>query len=652
MLPIILGVARIGAVAVRGVAKGIAATARVAVKGVVAGAKAIGRGVAAATRGAGKAIKAIGKAARKGVASVARGVGKIGTRSGNSDKSNEYEETENSSESDATPQSANNTNNEDSSDENKNNIQESKETSLVGSATILQAISNQISILRKTVEGYESLLFKKEQSSEVADIEKEIESKDIEDATKEGVKPKKEDKKSGGLIQKLLAGLLFGIFAFLPNIMKFFTDSKEAIKALPQKIIDSFKGIIDSISGVIKEYVVDPIVKFFKVDVGAALDTLFIFIGDKIEAIMDIPKKMMNAVSMAINEIVTKAITTFIGFIEDNPYLKSIPRISSALESAQKKLEGLKKEKNTLDIERTDIEDRAKARENTTISDTVEKAQARARLRLEAQLTHPPTDATDGTGQDAKPEPPGGKVTPISGMDDIKKMIKGYEGKGIPGKPGQPYQDSKKLWTVGYGHLIGNGTTGPGEYEGRTLSEEEMDALFEEDFAKHVKMAEKAPGWNMANESGKGAMIDLTYNMGPGWYIKFKAAARALKEGDFARAAAELLYKDASDPSKGPSGYSQDVGKRAQLTAGLLAAGKASGDQLGGNAVAETPAGIGDQISPKPKPETTASPQVAVVVPPASPTGGNAGGKKLVSKPDPNQVQQMYAQGLGMPGTA
>jgi hypothetical protein len=70
-----------------------------------------------------------------------------------------------------------------------------------------------------------------------------------------------------------------------------------------------------------------------------------------------------------------------------------------------------------------------------------------------------------------------------------------------------------------------------------------------------------------------------------------------------------------------------------------------------GTAVAEAPAGVGEQIGAKPKPETAASPQVAVVVPPASPTGGNAGGKKLVSKPDPNQVQQMYAQGLGMPGT-
>jgi hypothetical protein len=514
--------------------------------------------------------------------------------------------------------------------------------------SILSSIAEQINILRKNVEEYESVLFKREQSSEAAVIEKKVESKDTEDATKEGTKIKKKNKVSEGFIQKLLGGLLFTVFAFLPPILKFFTDSKEAIKALPQKIINSFKGIIDSISSVIKEYVIDPVVKFFTVDVGAALDTLFIFIGDKIEAIMDIPKKMMNAVSMAINEIVTKAITTFIGFIEDNPYLKSIPGISSALESAQKKLEGLKKEKNTLDTERTDIEDRAKAREKTTISDTFDKAQAERQAQYDKE--RPPTGATGGTGQVAQPEI-GGKVTPISGMDDIKKMIKGYEGKGIPGKPGQPYQDSKGLWTVGYGHLIGNGTTGPGPYAGKTLSEEEMDALFEEDFAKHVKMAEKAPGWNMANESGKAAMIDLTYNMGPGWYIKFKAAARALKEGDFARAAAELLYKDASDPSKGPSGYSRDVGKRAQKTAGLLAAGKGTGDQLGGTAVAEAPAGVGEQIGAKPKPETAASPQVAVVVPPASPTGGNAGGKKLVSKPDPNQVQQMYAQGLGMPGT-
>ena len=621
MLPAILGVARIGAVALRGVATGIAATARVAVKGAVAGAKAIGRGVAVAARGAGKAINAIGKAARKGVATIARGVGKAGTTSGDRDEPNEYEETESPSESDATPQSANNTDISRESDSSEV-IKKSEEASSVD-INILQAISNQISILRKTVEGYESLLFKKEQSSEAAAIEKKVESKDIGDATKEGVKPKKEDKKSGGFIQKLLGALLFGIFAFLPNIMKFFTDSKEAIKALPQKIIDSFKGIINSISGVIKEYVVDPIVKFFKVDVGAALDTLIIFIGDKIEAIMDFPKRLMNAALMKLNELMTDAITTFLPIIKlflPDDYIKTIEAKLGTLKVEKKKLEG----------EKTALNERQVAREKTTISGTFEKQQAERQTQYDKE--HPPTG---GTGQVAKPEREV-NVPKVQGMDDVKAMVKRHEGVRK-----QAYKDSVEKWTIGVGHLIGNGSS-QGEYAGRTLTDKEVDDLFEEDFAKHVKIAEKTPGWNLANDAGKAAMIDLAFNMGY-WWKKWPNTAKAFAEGNFDAAAAGL---------KDSKWYTQ-VGDRAKEIVALVKSGKGgSGGESTGTAVAEAPAGVGEQIGAKPKSETATTPQVAVVVPPASPTGGNAGGKKPVSKPDPNQVQRMYAQGLGMPGTA
>ena len=636
MLPIILGVLRgVGAVAVRGAAKGIAATARVAVKGVVAGAKAVGKGIAVATRaaatgakaigrgvavaarGAGKAINAIGKAARKGVATIARGVGKAGTTSGDRDEPNEYEETESPSESDATPQSANNTDISRESDSSEV-IKKSEEASSVDT-NILQAISNQISILRKTVEGYESLLFKKEQSSEAADIEKDV----IEDATKEDAKPKKEDKKSEGLIKKLLAGLLFSIFSFLPNIMKFFKDSKKAIKALPQKIIDSFKGIIDSISGVIKEYVVDPIVKFFKVDVGAALNTLFIFIGDKIEAIMDFPKRLMNAALMKLNELMTDAITTFLPIIKrflPDDYIKTI----------EAKLGTLKAEKGKLEEEKTTLNERQVAREKTTIPDTFEKQQAERQTQYDKE--HPPTG---GTGQVAKPEREV-NVPKVQGMDDVKAMVKRHEGVRK-----QAYKDSVEKWTIGVGHLIGNGSS-QGEYAGRTLTDKEVDDLFEEDFAKHVKIAEKTPGWNLANDAGKAAMIDLAFNMGY-WWKKWPNTAKAFAEGNFDAAAAGL---------KDSKWYTQ-VGDRAKEIVALVKSGKGgSGGESTGTAVAEAPAGVGEQIGAKPKSETATTPQVAVVVPPASPTGGNAGGKKPVSKPDPNQVQRMYAQGLGMPGTA
>ena len=593
MLPVILGVARIGAVALRAASTGISAVARVAVRGIAAGARSVGRGIAAGARS-------------------------VGTD--NNEKSNNEDATRITNNED----NADTTTNEDTTDENKNNIQKSKETSLVGSATILNAISNQISILRKTVEEYESVLFKREQSSEAANIENEIESEDIADATNESAKSKKKNKTPEGFIQKLLGGLLFTVFAFLPPILKFFSDSKDVIKALPQKIIDSFKGIIDSISSVIKEYVIDPVVKFFTIDVGAALDTMFIFIGDKIDSIMDIPKKMMNAVSMAVNEIVTKAVTTFIGFIEENPYLKSIHRISDALESAQKKLERLKVEKNTLVTKRDDIEVEAKARETTTISGTFNKQQATRQAQYDKE--HPPV---------AKPEREV-NAPKVQGMDDVKAMVKRHEGIRK-----QAYEDSVGKWTIGVGHLIGNGSS-PGEYAGKTLTNKEVDDLFEEDFAHHVKIAEKTPGWNLANDSGKAAMIDLAFNMGA-WWHKWKDASKALTEGNFDAAADALI----------DSKWYTQVGDRAKEIVAMMRGGKGGAtDESTGTAVAEVPAGVGEQIVPKPKPEVAATtPQVAVVVPPASPTGGNAGGTKTISAPDPNQVQRLYATSLGIPGT-
>jgi lysozyme len=214
-------------------------------------------------------------------------------------------------------------------------------------------------------------------------------------------------------------------------------------------------------------------------------------------------------------------------------------------------------------------------------------------------------------------------------------MIKLHEG-----VRDQAYKDSLGKWTIGVGHLIGDGSS-PGEYAGRKLSPQEIDNLFEEDFAKHVKIAEKTPGWNLANDAGKAAMIDLAFNMGY-WWKKWPNTAKALSEGNFDAAANGLQ----------DSKWYTQVGRRAPKIVSLMRAGKGGGIETTDTAVAEAPAGVGEQIGPKPKPETATTPQVAVVVPPASPTGGNAGGKKPVSKPDPNQVQRMYAQGLGMPGTA
>ena len=153
-------------------------------------------------------------------------------------------------------------------------------------------------------------------------------------------------------------------------------------------------------------------------------------------------------------------------------------------------------------------------------------------------------------------KPPAEKIKPsvITGGDKgIMNMIKQHEG-AIP----YPYKDSKGLWTIGVGHLIGDGKSLPSQYEAYknnggpydkknnktpALTEAEMEALFIKDFESHKKKAMKAPGWNNANETGQAALIDLTYNMGAWWTI-FKKASAAMEQGDFNKAADQLQYKN------------------------------------------------------------------------------------------------------------
>ena len=153
--------------------------------------------------------------------------------------------------------------------------------------------------------------------------------------------------------------------------------------------------------------------------------------------------------------------------------------------------------------------------------------------------------------------------TKVSGDDDIKAMIIGHEGVRY-----EPYKDPGGLWHVGVGHLIGDGSTLP-EHMNRTFSATEVNNLFESDYAKHKKIAERTPGYDKANKAGKAALIDLSFNMGA-WYTEFKKAAAALKDGDFVTASKEL---------KDSKWYGQ-VGARGPTIVSLVAS---AGDNSGGS---------------------------------------------------------------------
>jgi GH24 family phage-related lysozyme (muramidase) len=175
---------------------------------------------------------------------------------------------------------------------------------------------------------------------------------------------------------------------------------------------------------------------------------------------------------------------------------------------------------------------------------------------------------TDGSGLDASSKatgtstadlkvmpPPKVKVS-SQGMseEEIKQMIIAHEGKRY-----RPYQDTLGLWTVGVGHLIGDGKSLPPAMN-REFSEEEIMAMFEKDYAHHRSAAMNIPGFGKLDGRGQGALTDLTFNMGPSWISKWPKLKKQLGEGDTQSAAKNL------EQSKW---YGQ-VGNRAPTIVSLL----------------------------------------------------------------------------------
>lgn len=133
-----------------------------------------------------------------------------------------------------------------------------------------------------------------------------------------------------------------------------------------------------------------------------------------------------------------------------------------------------------------------------------------------------------------------------------REMIKEHENIRL-----DVYEDSLGNKTVGYGHLID--ADSPKDIRnlklGEKISEKRAEEIFEEDYTYHLRAAKKIPGFSKASKSQKEALVDLTFNMGPSWYKNFPDFAEAFEDGNYAKAAEELVDSD---------WYSQ-VGRRAPI---------------------------------------------------------------------------------------
>jgi GH24 family phage-related lysozyme (muramidase) len=170
----------------------------------------------------------------------------------------------------------------------------------------------------------------------------------------------------------------------------------------------------------------------------------------------------------------------------------------------------------------------------------------------------PAAAAAGGSGGGGKESlgatpPPGTQKSPGSsggGIDDaaLKNMIKQHEG-----VVQYPYKDSLGKWTIGVGHLIGNGSTlppefadyanngpayGPGSKNNNTTpawSMEQVDQVLESDLQVSKQGASKnTKNFDTMSTPGKNAFVDLAFNMGPAWIQQkgFKSLDASLERKD------------------------------------------------------------------------------------------------------------------------
>jgi len=130
----------------------------------------------------------------------------------------------------------------------------------------------------------------------------------------------------------------------------------------------------------------------------------------------------------------------------------------------------------------------------------------------------------------------------------IKDMIKKHEG-----WRSKPYNDTEGILTIGYGFNIAQGIT---REEGEAL----LDIRLKKVFTDAILLDE----FIYLDEIRQIVIIDMIYNMGLRGVKKFKNMRKAIKDGDWDRAADEML----------DSRWARQVGKRATKLAKIMKEGK------------------------------------------------------------------------------
>ena len=117
------------------------------------------------------------------------------------------------------------------------------------------------------------------------------------------------------------------------------------------------------------------------------------------------------------------------------------------------------------------------------------------------------------------------------------------------------YLDHLGYKTFGIGHLVVAGDEEYGADVGHPVSEERVNAVFDEDVKKYISESEKVfPNLQKLPEEAQQVIVNMCFNMGAPRLSKFKKFIAAVNDGNWSTAAIEMM----------DSRWAKQVGKRAE----------------------------------------------------------------------------------------
>jgi len=137
-------------------------------------------------------------------------------------------------------------------------------------------------------------------------------------------------------------------------------------------------------------------------------------------------------------------------------------------------------------------------------------------------------------------------------MEEVKARIKEHEG-----FRDTIYSDSLGFATIGYGHLV----LPTDSFEpGKTYTKEELEQVFDLDFQIAHDSASSLLEDIEHNDTVKGIIVEMCFQLGKPRVSKFKKMWEALKVKDYDKAAAEMI----------DSAWHKQTTKRCESLAALM----------------------------------------------------------------------------------